>query len=303
MKKEYKLYQINAFTDKLFTGNAAGVVSNAEGLGEEEMQLIARELNNSETAFLFRPEGEHPTYDIEVRFFTPKTEVPICGHATIAAHFVLGLENSIRPGIPIKQKTKAGILPILPIKTKAGLAIEMTQGAIAFSPIAAPEQHAILEALGIRNEDLLVNCPIEIVSTGHSKVMIGLTSKSSLNALRPDFSKLNAISAAIQCNGYFPFCFTSNDEGVVSHGRMFAPAIGINEDPVTGNANGPLGAYLVKHQLVTHNGKQFHFTAKQGEVLKRPGTMEVKVDITNGTPTKVSISGRAVKVFETSILL
>lgn len=303
MIKEYKLYQIDAFTDHLFTGNPAGVVSNAEGLKEEEMLLIARELNNSETAFIFKPEGRVPTYDVEVRFFTPKVEVPICGHATIAAHFVLGLEKRISPGIPIKQKTKAGILPILPIRTESGLAIEMTQGPVEFTPIANAEQHAIIEALGLLGDDLLANCPIEIASTGHSKVMIGLQSISRLNELKPDLGKLKKISATIQCNGYFPFHLTSDEKSVVSYGRMFAPAVGINEDPVTGNANGPLGAYLVKHRRVTHDGKHFRFTAKQGDVLKRPGMMEVNVDIQHGRPTKVSVTGHAVKVFETNILL
>lgn len=303
MKTTYKLYQIDAFTDQLFTGNPAGVVSNADGLSEEEMLRIARELNNSETAFIFTPKGDASDYDVEVRFFTPETEVPICGHATIAAHFVLCLENSIRPGIPVKQKTKAGILPILPIKTPNGFSIEMTQGPIEFSTIAKAEQQAIIAALGLRHEDLLANCPIEIVSTGHSKVMIPLQSVTTLQELKPNLSKLKEISAAIHCNGYFPFHFTSSKEGIVSHGRMFAPAVGINEDPVTGNANGPLGAYLVKHQLVVHNDKEFRFTAKQGEVLKRPGMMEVKVDIVHGKPSKVRISGQAIKVFETTLQL
>lgn len=302
MNREYKLYQINSFTDRLFTGNPAGVVSNADGLTEDEMLLIARELNNSETAFIFTQTAAHGKYDVEVRFFTPKIEVPICGHATIAAHFVLGLENRIHLGKSIKQKTKAGILPVRLIATENGSAIEMTQGDIEFTKIPLNDQQAIVEALGLRVEDLVSNYPIEIASTGHSKVMIGLKSKNRLDELRPDFSKLAEISSAIQCNGYFPFVL-SGEKNVTSYGRMFAPAIGINEDPVTGNANGPLGAYLIKNRLVSCNGKKFRFTAKQGQGLNRPGMMKVIVDIQNGQPASISIIGRAVKVFETSIIL
>lgn len=86
--KTYNIYQVDSFTKNRFCGNPAGVVLNANGLSEEQMQQIARELNNSETAFILSPNSSH--YDIEVRFFTPTKEVPICGHATIAAH-LLGL--------------------------------------------------------------------------------------------------------------------------------------------------------------------------------------------------------------------
>ncbi len=84
---------------------------------------------------------------------------------------------------------------------------------------------------------------------------------------------------------------------------MFAPAIGINEDPVTGNANGPLGAYLVHHKLVKHNGSSFRFKAKQGEAIQRTGTIQVEARIENGQPVEVNISGEAVIVFQTELIL
>jgi len=90
MPQPRRLYQIDAFTNRPFSGNPAGVVANAEGLTEGQMQAIARELNNSETAFLLPPQGSD--HDVQVRFFTPTTEVPICGHATISAHYVRALE-------------------------------------------------------------------------------------------------------------------------------------------------------------------------------------------------------------------
>ena len=91
---------------------------------------------------------------------------------------------------------------------------------------------------------------------------------------------------------------SSTDPGILTHGRMFAPAIGITEDPVTGNANGPLGAYIVKHKLVAVTGNNFSFTAKQGEALQRPGTMKVSVEIKNDEPVKVEITGTAIVVFK-----
>ena len=104
--KRYRVYQVDAFTREKFRGNPAGVVSNAEGLTENQMQAIARELNNSETAFILPPKDD--SHDVWVRFFTPSREVPVCGHATVSAHFVrameLGLENTA-----VRQLTGAGV--------------------------------------------------------------------------------------------------------------------------------------------------------------------------------------------------
>jgi len=303
MSRKYTVYQINSFTTTKFTGNPAGVVVDAHGLSDAEMLLIARELKNSETAFLFSPHEKTDNYDVEVRFFTPTTEVPICGHATIAAHFVRVLEQQAQPGQTLLQKTKAGILPIEIIASGEAVKIKMTQGKIGFEPIDPRYQSEILSALGIGESEVNKNCPVEIASTGHSKVMIGINSREKLNRLAPNLTELKRISSLIKCNGYFVFTFDSDDANILAHGRMFAPAIGIDEDPVTGNANGPLGAYLVKNNLANFNGNRFSFTAKQGEAIGRPGTMEVYVDVQENIPLKVAILGEAIPVFKTTIEL
>ena len=302
-KRKYDIYQVDSFTREKFSGNPAGVVPHAEGLTDAEMQKIARELKNSETAFIFTPVQTNSTYDTEVRFFTPFTEVPICGHATIAAHFVRALEHNGNTGQHSLQKTKAGILPIGISRTTDGIDVKMTQGDISFRAIEASYKLKILNAIGLTADELRENCPIEIASTGHSKVMIGIRSRVRLNQLAPNLSALKELSALINCNGYFIFTFDSDDPGILTYGRMFAPAIGIDEDPVTGNANGPLGAYIVKHKLVDVARDNFSFTARQGEALERPGTMKVSVDIKNGEPIKVEITGTAVVVFKTTIVL
>jgi len=303
MSRKYTVYQINAFTRKKFTGNPAGVVVDAHGLSDAEMQLIARELKNSETAFLFAPREKTDGYDVEVRFFTPTTEVPICGHATIAAHFVSVLEQQAHAGQRLLQKTKAGILPIEIVASGEAIQIKMTQGTIGFEAIDAFHRSEILKALGLAENEVDHHCPVEIASTGHSKVMIGIPAREKLNRLSPNLAELKRISSLIKCNGYFVFTFDSDDPDILTHGRMFAPAIGIDEDPVTGNANGPLGAYLVKNNLAKFKGNRFSFTAKQGEAIGRPGTMEVFVDVQANVPTQVAILGDAIPVFKTTIEL
>jgi PhzF family phenazine biosynthesis protein len=298
---KYPVYQVDSFTKERFKGNPAGVVPNADGLTEQQMQLIARELNNSETAFLFSPDEN--SCDGLIRYFTPSTEVPICGHATIAAMYVKAIENNLDSSVH-RIKTKVGILPFEVIKTGSDYKVVMTQGKIEFGHILEEEhKRKLLSALHIKEEYLEDKCPIQIVSTGHSKVMIGIESKPLLNYLKPNMSELAELSREINCNGYFVFTFDSDAENVLTYGRMFAPAIGINEDPVTGNANGPLGAYLVHHKLVDHNGKSFSFIGRQGEAINRLGEMEVNVTIVNDEPVIVKISGDAVVIFKTEIQL
>jgi len=159
----------------------------------------------------------------------------------------------------------------------------------------------MIKALGLEATDLNRNCPIQIASTGHSKVMIGIYSREKLNQLTPDLNELANLSQDIKCNGYFVFTFDSDDKNVLTYGRMFAPAIGINEDPVTGNANGPLGGYLIQNNIVSTMNDIFEFNARQGEAIKRLGIMNVRVKIADKKPSLIQIKGDAVVVFKTEI--
>ncbi|QYR20917.1 PhzF family isomerase [Paenibacillus sp. sptzw28] len=301
MTREYRLYQIDSFTKHKFTGNPAGVITNADGLTESEMKSIARELNNSETAFIFSSSDSR--YDVHLRFFTPTTEVPICGHATIAAHYARAVEQQLGT-TRVMHKTGAGILPVDIIREENDYKIIMKQGKIEFGPfIEGEHRETLLSALRVTEEDLLPSCPIQVVSTGHSKVIVGIKSSTLLNRLKPNYGALSHLSKLIQCNGYYMFTMDSTDDDILIKGRMFAPAIGINEDPVTGNANGPLGAYLVHHNIVNHDGDRFRFKAKQGEAIERTGIVKVEVKIEHGEPVEVYVSGEAVIVFQSKLTI
>jgi len=292
-------YQIDSFTKEKFKGNPAGVVLNADGLSDEQMQAIARELNNSETAFLFSPDDCN--CDGMIRYFTPKSEVPTCGHATIAAMYAKALEYNLDSCI-LKYKTRIGILPFEIIKEKGDYQVIMTQGKFDLGPTFNMDiTKRLIAALGLDATDLDEKCPVQIASTGHSKVMIGIKSRVKLNDLTPNFSGLADISKQINCNGFFVFTFDSDDQEILTYGRMFAPAIGINEDPVTGNANGPLGGYLIKNKIVNFQGSTFEFNGKQGEKIGRTGIINIKVEIVDGHPSLIQIKGDAVVIFRTEI--
>lgn len=301
MMKEVIVYQIDSFTKEKFKGNPAGVVLNAENLTTEEMQLIARELNNSETAFIFTPDVPENDFDYHVRYFTPTVEVPICGHATIGALYAKAVEDQL-DSCTIRINTQVGILPISIDKKDNDYQITMTQGSFLLGPaFDLLTTQNIAQALGISTDDLDEKCPMQIASTGHSKVMIGIKSRKTLNQLNPDMASLIELSKEIGCNGYFVFTFDSDDKDVFICGRMFAPAIGISEDPVTGNANGPLGGYLIHNKIIEVSGDTFEFTGEQGEAINRVGKVHVKVSIKNSKPDIIQITGNAVSVFRTII--
>ena len=301
MSRKYKVFQVDSFTDTAFYGNPAGVVLDADGLTDQEMQKIAREMNNSETVFLLSPTA--PDHEVWLRFFTPTMEVPTCGHATIAAHYIRALENGIETG-SVTQKIGIGILPIEIIRENGDLKILITQGEVKVSePVEEELLQKILKALKLDPSDIQENCPVQEVSTGSSKYILCLKNSDILNRIEPSFSALYNISNFTGCKGYFLFSFDTGREDILTTSRMFAPAMGINEDPVTGNGNGPLGAYLIHNNLVEHDGKIYNFRGEQGVSMGRQGFVDVSVEIADNEPKKVIIGGKAVTVFQTELVI
>ncbi|HCR3446646.1 TPA: PhzF family isomerase [Citrobacter werkmanii] len=286
-----QVYHVDAFTSVPFRGNSAGVVLHADGLSEAQMQLIARELRHSETAFLLTSNDS----DVHIRYFTPTVEVPICGHATVAAHYVranvLGLGNTT-----VWQTSLAGRHRVDIEAIGDDYRISLEQGIPGFEPpLEGAVRTAIIRALHLSEDDMLPGLPIQVATTDHSKVMIPLKPEVDLDALSPDLQALATISQQIGCNGFFPFQIRKGENA--TDGRMFSPAIGIVEDPVTGNANGPMGAWLVHHRLMAHDGKTLRVQGHQGRALGRDGIVDVTVAIRDNQPEKVTITGSAVILF------
>jgi PhzF family phenazine biosynthesis protein len=286
-----KIHIVDAFTKAAGTGNRAGVVLEADGLSASEMQAIAAFAGYSETAFVLPPSSDD--HDIHVRYFTPSAEVPICGHATIATHFLRATMWGM-DAYPVRAKTGAGILPVSIAGQGNDLLVSMTQGAVEFGAVFDEvERRQLASALNIYPSEFVDDLPIQIVSTGHSKVVVPLRSRQVLDALEPSPDKLAALSKAVGCNGFFPFVLEGTREHPETFGRMFAPAIGILEDPVTGNANGPAGAYLVRYGLVSLSQDSITYAGHQGHSMGKAGTVHVTVVITDAG-LRTSIAGHAV---------
>ena len=301
-QREYELWQIDAFTNRRFEGNPAGVVLDSDDLSDAEMQAIARELNNSETAFVMRAQSAE--HDMRIRYFSPRMEVPFCGHATIASHYVRSLTANLGSHT-VRQEALAGSMDIEVTRDGDDIRVSMRQLPPEFGPPLTGEIAArVARALGAQPSDLRDDCPVQVVSTAHSKILVGLRSREVLLGLEPDPLALTQLSREIGSNGYHVFVIDAVEPGVLTTCRMFAPAIGIAEDPVTGNGNGPLGAFLVQHHLVEHpESGTWSFRSAQGHCVSRPGIADVTVEIADGRPTRVHVAGTAVVVFRTAIRL
>jgi len=285
--------KVNAFTDSSKGGNPAGVVLNSPKLTDKQMASVTKQLKVSETAFVF------PSFkaDFMIRFFTPETEVDLCGHATIAAFFIMASEG-IFPGnrnIIVKQETKAGVLPVSVEFSDDGEVdrVMMTQKKPIFKDIYL-DISDIAGSLNISKEEIDDSFPKQAVSTGLFTFPVCIKSFDTLKTIKPDFEKIKKICNKLNVGSFHLFTFDTLEPRSVYHARNFAPVYAINEDPVTGTANGAVCSYLIINKII----EERNLICEQGDIIGRPG--RVYVEINNDI---VRVGGRAKIVEEKEILL
>jgi PhzF family phenazine biosynthesis protein len=161
----------------------------------------------------------------------------------------------------------------------------------------------VLTALGIAGDALDPRCPPTIAGAGSTRLLLGLRDGATLATLQPDLAQLAAQSPLLGAAGYFLFSLRPAVADCVTEARMFCPALGIPEDPVSGNAHGMLGVYLLRHGLVPVAGGLATFTGAQGHHMHRPGTVRIDMQVAGEEVQQVTIAGQAVVVFETTMAL
>lgn len=264
--------KVNAFTESLKGGNPAGVVLDSPDLTDEQMKHISKELAVSETAFVFPSK----LADFKVRFFSPTVEVDLCGHATIATFFTMALKGKFSPkkNNVITQETKAGILPVTIYYNddKKTDRVMMTQSKPIYKNIHF-DISMIADSLKVDVKDIDDSFPKQIVSTGLFTLPICIKSYADLKNIKPDFEKVKKICNKLGAGSFHVFTFETIEPDSAYHARNFAPVYGINEDPVTGTANGAVSCYLVKHKIT----KDESLICEQGDIIGRPGRVFVEV--------------------------
>lgn len=309
MKKFYpdKAYVVNAFTKNNAGGNKAGVVIDCQHLTPEEMLKIARYLNLSETAFITK--STNNLYDYEVRFFTPTTEVDLCGHATIATFYTLGklglLDNS-KEKLLLKQKTLAGILDIEVGFINGNISsILMTQ--------TTPEFLSYIENISDLCSILGIS-PLEacisgmevkpmIVSTGLKDIIFPVNSLNTLKKIKPDFEKLKTYTDNLNIVGVHAFTFDTECPDSSVSTRNFGPSVGIDEESATGTSNGALCAYIMKHNLMDFS-TTLQISCEQGYYMNNPSEILCQGSILkNSISIKVGGTGNIEKTISLNNLL
>jgi trans-2,3-dihydro-3-hydroxyanthranilate isomerase len=275
LASSYRYVICDVFTDTPLQGNGLAVFTDARGIREELLQPIAREMNLSETVFVYKPEGEGHA---RIRIFTPAIEVPFAGHPTLGTAFVLA--GPLLLG-EIRLETGSGVVPVRLERDDMRIVFgRMEQPLPTVEPYEGEAE--LLSALGLERSEL----PVEVYDNGIRHIYVTLESEEAVAALRPDQSRLADLDSVLGVN-----CIAG--AGTHWKTRMFAPAGGVPEDPATGSAAGPLALHLARHGRIEFGDE---IEISQGAEIGRPSTLFARVDGSADQVERVEVGGSAVIV-------
>jgi len=304
MARSYRYLHYDVFTDRLFGGNQLAVFLDGRGLPAAAMQAIANEMNFSETTFVLPPEQRGT--DFRLRIFTPSTELPMAGHPTIGSAFALaraGVLEAARKDFVFGL----GVGPTLVALTWRGsdlIFAWMTQQLPNFSdPIPNPAG----AAAALRLPQAAVGgtgLPVQVVSCGVPFLIIPLATRRAVDNATSNFEAIDTFfrAAHVEASGVFLFSHERGGDKATVYSRMFAPEVGVAEDPATGSASGPLGCYLLRHKIVPP-AKAGAILNLQGVKMGRPSHVHVSIGVEKGDITSVRVGGKAVLAGEGTLYI
>ncbi|MHA2425645.1 MAG: PhzF family phenazine biosynthesis protein [Candidatus Thorarchaeota archaeon] len=301
-RKELKFIHVDAFTEKPYGGNPAGVVLGSDNLTDEQIQRIARELNVRETVFV---SGSYSA-DYRFRYMSPTGEVDFSGHATIAAFHALveeGLAEISQDVTMFSLETHSGVLQVEIVKneTSGHHEVQITHEKPEFLDTYDSVEYA--EALGLGLHEIMSLYPIQTVNTGLPTLMVPVISLEALQKVKPDWARLDALATDADYVAIQVFTKDAHEVTSDAHARHFAPALGVREDPVTGAAAGCQGSYMVHYGWISSVNPVSSIVIEQGHSLDRPGKVIVEVTGTQNDIQQVRVSGTAVTVIKGTIFV
>lgn len=290
--RTFHYHLVDVFTERAFGGNQLAVFPDAQGLSPQTMQALAKELNLSETTFVLPPQDRQHTY--HVRIFTPAVELPMAGHPTIGTAFTLAHEHKVEwsgEATAITFEEGVGVIPVtLRRKDDGSLFIQMRQPQPTFGAQFS-ERHTIAEMLSLEEAELDAQLPLEVVSTGVPFLYIPVKDLATIRKIRFRRDIWERVLSNFEASQLFVFTRETETSGATTHSRMFAPAMGILEDPATGAACGPLGCYLVRH-LKEFAAPNVEILNEQGFEIGRPSLLHIKIEQAEGHITGVYVGGQ-----------
>lgn len=290
--RKLSYYLVDVFTNRAFGGNPLAVFTDARTLSPELMQALAKELNLSETSFVLP--ARCATTDYHVRIFTPAVELPMAGHPTIGTAFVLAHEHLIQLSQPetiVLFEEGVGVIPVTILSQEGHPhAIQMSQLLPTFGS-QFPHREAIAQMLSLDPVDLDAALPLEVVSCGVPFLVVPVNTLHAMQSIRFRLDVWERVLRDFEAPHVFVFTQDVEREGSTVHSRMFAPAMGIAEDPATRAASGPLGCYLVRHQRV-EPARIVQIISEQGFEMGRPSFIQVMIEQEQGHITGVHVGGQ-----------
>jgi PhzF family phenazine biosynthesis protein len=298
-----RIFQVDAFTSTRFHGNPATVVLDADGQTDAVLQNVAREFSHAEVAFVFAAGG--PDHDVKLRFFNAHKEAPFVGHATVAAHAVLLALGRRGTGV-WRQHSGTGIIDVTAgpgqPPADAETLIEFRQTAPELeTPLPFKTTLRVAEALRLPATQLHEIMPARIARKGSSRLLVPIADPRGLDTLAPNADTLVSLGNELGADGFFVFALNRHSDELSTDSRMFCPALGIPEDPVSGNAHAMLAAYL--WDLGQLSKTSTAFIGHQGRQMNRPGRVSVKLEVDQGSLVAAHIGGSAVIVSEGTLAL
>jgi trans-2,3-dihydro-3-hydroxyanthranilate isomerase len=301
-RRSLKFYQADVFSTQPFGGNPVAVFPEAQDLTDDQLQQIAREMNLSETVFVFPPTD--PAAIVRLRIFTPTQEIPFAGHPVVGTFYVLaqlGMVATPEPVTRVVQECNIGLFPVeLHVRDGHVFRVVMTQPEPQFlgTVEGTEDLYKVASALGLSKHVISdTKWPIEVVSTGLPVMIVPVRTLTAVRSIRPDASAITELCGRFGANGLMVFTTVTVEPSATVHARMFAPAIGILEDPATGSASGALGAYLVQNGVVDV-GPMTELMVEQGYEMERPSNILVRVESDDDAIQSVKVGGQVVMVVE-----
>jgi PhzF family phenazine biosynthesis protein len=290
---DLRIFQVDAFTRVRFTGNPATVILDADGQSDDTLAAIAREFAHAEVAFVCAATAAD--HDLRLRFFNSRHEAPFVGHATIAAHAVL-LAIGRRSAGACRQLSGTGIIEVS-ARDEAGVKIEFRQSVPELdAPLPLKTTLRVAEALRLPGTQLHEAMPARVARKGSSRLLVPVAHADALDGLKPNDATLLALGHEFGVEGFFVFSTKRGAAGMSTDARMFCPALGIPEDPVSGNAHAMLAAYLWSAGVLDE--RSTGFVGRQGRYVDRAGEVKVALEVEHGSLRAVHIGGSAVIVSE-----
>jgi len=289
----YPIHIVDVFTDQALAGNQLAVVLDAGDIPADVMQRVAREMNFSETTFVMPP--SQPGHAARVRIFTPGTELPFAGHPTVGTAWVLAMQGLV-PGGSLEFTLEEGVgpVPVRGERTPNGITFWMTHPPLTFGEVIG-HRGRIAESIGLQESDLVPDVPLQVASTGVEFLYMALKDRHAVDSAVSDKIRMRK---AYDGRDALPVFLLAADGANRLYSRMFAPdIIGVDEDPATGSASGPPGAFAVKYGLVPY-ARSVSITSEQGAKMGRRSIIHIRLEYgaDQDIPMRIEVGGAVMPV-------